>query len=193
LLTDAHLLHAALPSAVVALDFDGALAAISPHPTTHVRSFGAVPGIVIYGLQGVERWENGQLRAPAPPPGMLKLRRSLPGLLASIAHDDAIGIEDKQRSLVIHTRLTAEPDRLLEVLRVPVAEAAAAAGLEARLGKEVLETCIPGIGKATAIRELIGEDTMAVFYAGDDIGDLPAVQEVNAWSDRNGHPSSWSR
>jgi trehalose 6-phosphate phosphatase len=111
-----------------------------------------------------------------------------PGLLASVAHDDTIWIEDKQRALVIHTRLTAEPDRLLEALRGPAAEAAAAAGLEARLGKEVLEICIPGIDKGTAIRELISVDTTAVCYAGDDVGDLPAVQEVNAWSGRSGHP-----
>ena len=155
-------MRAALPSALVALDFDGTLAPISPHPADarplagvhqvlrdvratgaalavvtgrsvasllRVSSFGAVPGLVIYGLHGVERWENGQLRAPAPPPGFLELRLSLPKLVASVAHDSAIWVEDKNLSLVIHTRLTAEPDRLLETLRAPVAEAAAAAGL----------------------------------------------------------------
>lgn len=153
-----------------------------------VSRFDAVPGIVIYGLHGVERWENGQLRAPAPPPGILELRLSLPKLVTSIAHDAAIWIEDKELSLVIHTRLTAEPDRLLQVLHAPVAEAAAAAGLEARPGKEVLEICIPGTDKGTVIRELISDETAAAFYAGDDVGDLPAVQELNAWSDRSGRP-----
>ncbi|HYZ57853.1 MAG TPA: trehalose-phosphatase [Streptosporangiaceae bacterium] len=153
-----------------------------------ISGFDAVPGIVIYGLHGVERWENGRLRAPAPPPGIGELRRSLPKLLTSIAHDAAIWIEDKELSLVIHTRLTAEPDRHLQALRAPVAEAAAAVGLEARPGKEVLEICIPGTDKGTAIRELISDETAAAFYAGDDVGDLPAVQEVNAWSDRSGRP-----
>jgi trehalose 6-phosphate phosphatase len=143
---------------------------------------------VIYGTHGVERWANGHLRAPAPPPGLLELRLSLPKLLASVTHDAALWIEDKNLSLVIHTRLTAEPDRLLETLRAPVAEAAAAAGLEARPGREVLEICIPGTDKGTAIRELIGDEVAAVFYAGDDVGDLPAVQEVIAWSGRSGRP-----
>ena len=221
MLTDLDPLRAALPSALVALDFDGTLAPISPHPDDarplagvhqvlrdvratgaalavvtgrsvasllRVSGFDAVPGIVIYGLHGVERWENGRLRAPAPPPGIGELRLSLPEILTNIAHDAAIWIEDKELSLVVHTRLTAEPDRLVEVLRAPVAEAAAAAGLEVRPGKEVLEICIPGTDKGTAIRELIRDETAAVFYAGDDVGDLPAVREVNAWSGRYGRP-----
>jgi trehalose 6-phosphate phosphatase len=220
-LTDLSPLRATLPSALVALDFDGTLAPISPHPDDarpvagvlqvlrdvratgaalavvtgrsvasllRVSGFDAVPGIVIYGMHGVERWENGRLRAPATPPGLDELRLSLPKIVASVAVDPAVWIEDKELSLVIHTRLTAEPDRLAEILRAPVAEAAAAAGLEMRPGKEVLEICIPGIDKGTAIRELIGDETAAVCYAGDDVGDLPAVREVNAWSSRNGRP-----
>jgi trehalose 6-phosphate phosphatase len=220
-LTDLSPLRAALPSALVALDFDGTLAPISPHPDDarplpgvrqllgdvratgaalavvtgrsvasllRVSGFDAVPGIVIYGLHGVERWENGLLRAPATPPGIDELRGSLPKIVADVADDQAVWIEDKELSLVVHTRLTAEPDRLVEVLRAPVAEAVAAAGLEMRPGKEVLEVCIPGIDKGTAIRELIGDETAAVCYAGDDVGDLPAIREVNAWSGRSGRP-----
>jgi trehalose 6-phosphate phosphatase len=69
-----------------------------------------------------------------------------------------------------------------------VTEAVTAAGLEVRPGREVLEICIPGTDKGTAIRELIGDETAAVCYAGDDVGDLPAVREVNAWAARTGRP-----
>ena len=222
MLTDPHSLRAALPSALVALDFDGTLAPISPHPDDarplagvprvlrdvratgatlavvtgrtvasllRVTGFGAIPGIVIYGTHGVERWQAGELRAPVPPAGLQELRLSLPGLLASIADDPEVWIEDKRLSLVIHARLTAEPERLLEMLRAPVEKVAAAAGLGVRPGKEVLEICIPGIDKGTAIRELIGEDTAAACYAGDDLGDLPAIREVTAWAERSGRPA----
>ena len=221
MLTDWSALRAALPSALVALDFDGTLAPISPHPDDarpvagvirvlrDVRATGAavaivsgrsvasllrvsgldaVPGIVIYGLHGVERWANGELRAPAPPAGIDELRARLPKIVASTADDAAVWIEDKELSLVVHTRLTADPDRLVEVLRAPVTEAAVVAGLEVRPGKEVLEICIPGTDKGTAIRELIGDGTAAVLYAGDDVGDLPAIREVTAWSARTGRP-----
>lgn len=221
MLTDPHSLRAALPSALVALDFDGTLAPISPHPDDarpvagvhqvlrdvratgaalavvtgrsvasllRVSGFDTVPGIVIYGMHGVERWEDGRLRAPATPAGIGELRLSLPEIVTSTAHDAAVWIEDKELSLVVHTRLTAEPDRLVELLRAPVTEAAAAAGLEVRPGKEVLEIVIPGTDKGTAIRELIGDKTAAVVYAGDDVGDLPAIAAVNAWSGRSGRP-----
>jgi trehalose 6-phosphate phosphatase len=221
-ITDLHPLRAALSSALVALDFDGTLAPISPHPDDarpladahqilcdvratgatlavvtgrtvasllRVSSFGAVPGIVIYGTHGAERWHEGELRTPAIPPGLHELRLSLPGLLTSIAHDPDLWIEDKGLSLVIHARLTAEPERVLEMLRAPVDKVAAAAGLGVRPGKEVLEICIPGIDKGTAIHELLSDDTAAALYAGDDLGDLPAIQEVNAWAERSGRPT----
>jgi trehalose 6-phosphate phosphatase len=215
-------LRAALPSALVALDFDGTLAPISPHPDDarpladahqvlldvratgatlavvtgrsvasllRVSGFGAVPGIVIYGTHGAERWQAGELRTPAPPSGLDELRLSLPGLLTSVAHDRHLWIEDKGLSLVIHARLTAEPERVLEMLRAPVEKAAAASGLGVRPGKEVLEICIPGIDKGTAIRELLSDDPAAAFYAGDDLGDLPAMAEVKAWATRSGRPA----
>jgi trehalose 6-phosphate phosphatase len=102
-ITDLHPLRAALSSALVALDFDGTLAPISPHPDDacplagahqilcdvratgatlavvtgrtvasllRVSGFGTVPGIVIYGTHGAERWHEGELRTPAIPPGL---------------------------------------------------------------------------------------------------------------------------
>ena len=218
---DLTALRAALSSGLVALDFDGTLAPISPHPgdarplggagqllrdvratgatlavvtgrtvasLLRVSRFGAIPGIVIYGTHGAERWQAGHLRAPAPPAGLDELRVSLPGLLASIGPPD-LWLEDKGLSLVIHARLTADPDRVLEMLRTPVDEAAAAAGLGVRPGKEVLEICIPGLDKGAAIRELLGGDPAAACYAGDDLGDLPAIGAVNAWAERTGRPA----
>jgi trehalose-6-phosphatase len=44
-------------------------------------------------------------------------------------------------------------------------------------------------GKGTAIRELVSDDPAAAFYAGDDLGDLPAIHEVNAWAERSGRPT----
>ena len=91
-------------------------------------------------------------------------------------------------SLVVHARLTAAPERVLERLREPVEEAAAAVGLGVRPGREVLEICLPGIDKGTALRELLDSDPAAALYAGDDVGDLDAMAEVRAWAQRSGRP-----
>jgi trehalose 6-phosphate phosphatase len=208
-------------SSLVALDFDGTLAPISPHPEDarpvagadqvlrgiratgatlavvtgrsvvsllRVSGFGAIPGIVIYGTHGAERWEAGTLRAAPPPPGLEELRGRLPRLVASLVREPEVWIEDKSLSLVVHARLTADPERVLEQLRKPVEEAATAVGLGVRPGREVLEIGLPGIDKGTALRELLGEEPAAVLYAGDDVGDLDAVAEVNAWAGRSGRP-----
>jgi trehalose 6-phosphate phosphatase len=210
-----------LAPVLVALDFDGTLAPITPHPEDarpwpgahrvlrdvratgaalavvtgrsvssllRVSGFGAIPGIVIYGTHGAERWQEGSLRAAAAPPGLEELRERLPGLVAGIVRDPAVWVEDKSLSLVVHARMTAQPERALERLREPVEKVAAAAGLGVRPGREVLEVCLPGIDKGTAIRELLEEDRAAVLYAGDDVGDLDAMVEVNAWAERVGRP-----
>jgi len=217
---DLAALRAALPSGLVALDFDGTLAPISPLPgdarplggvdqllrdvratgatlavvtgrtvasLLRVSRFAAIPGIVIYGTHGAERWQAGHLRVPAPPAGLAELRVSLPRLLASIGPE--LWLEDKGLSLVIHARLSADPGRALETLRTPVGAAAAAAGLGVRPGKEVLEICIPGLDKGGAIRELLSDDPAGACYAGDDLGDLPAIGAVNAWAERTGRPA----
>ena len=79
-------------------------------------------------------------------------------------------------------------ERVLERLREPVEQAAAAVGLGVRPGREVLEICLPGIDKGTAIRELLDGDPAVVLYAGDDVGDLDAMAEVHAWAQRSGRP-----
>jgi trehalose 6-phosphate phosphatase len=211
-----------LAPALVALDFDGTLAPITPHPEDarpvpgadrmlravratgatlavvsgrsvasllRVSGFGAIPGIVIYGTHGAERWQAGVLRAAPTPPGLEELRVRLPGLVAGLVREPGLWVENKSLSLVVHARMTPEPERVLEELREPVEAAAAAVGLGVRPGREVLEICVPGIDKGTAIRELLDGDPAAVLYAGDDVGDLDAMAEVHAWAQRSGRPA----
>jgi trehalose 6-phosphate phosphatase len=88
----------------------------------------------------------------------------------------------------VHTRRAAEPERSLAELAGPVAELAERNGLRSHPGKLVLEIRIPDLSKATALGELLDDDA-AALYAGDDLGDLPAVAEVRAWAARTGRPA----
>ena len=158
-------LRAALPSGLVALDFDGTLAPISPRPADarplagvgqilrdvratgatlavitgrsvasllHVSGFGAIPGIVVYGTHGAERWQAGALRTAEAPPGLDELRLSLPRLLLS-------GLALSLDNLVIGFALgTYQTGILLSALVIgSVSVAMSLAGLEigARVGQ----------------------------------------------------------
>ena len=56
-------------------------------------------------------------------------------------------------------------------------------------GRKSSRSAFPGLDKGTAIRELLSRDPAAALYAGDDLGDLPAIGEVNAWARRSGRPA----
>jgi trehalose 6-phosphate phosphatase len=52
----------------------------------------------------------------------------------------------------------------------------------------VLEIRIPHLSKATALEQLLAPDTSAALFAGDDLGDLPALAAVSAWAAATGRP-----
>lgn len=139
--------------------------------------FEAVPGLVVEGLYGAESWHEGRLDSPATPAQVEELRRRLPAALAG--GDDALWIEDKRLSLVVHGRLAAEPEAALDPVREPVAALAARLGLEVHPGRGVIELRLPGYDKAGALHRLVERcSPRVVLFAGDDRGDLPALLAV---------------
>jgi len=214
-------ISAVLPDAVVAIDFDGTMTPLSPHPddavpnrevldqlvrlahvgarvavitgrsatsAVDVGELARVPGIVVEGLYGAERWHNGELRTQPTPDSIVAMRDELPLLLKRLAADPAVWIEDKRLSLVVHTRLTDDPDGALAALHQPVSALARAHGMEVRRGAEVLELVLPGIDKSGAVWRLVDDSTRALLYIGDDVGDLPAFAAVRQWRDRTARP-----
>ncbi|PYC85417.1 trehalose-phosphatase [Streptomyces tateyamensis] len=165
----------------------GGLAVVTGRPAlgaVRLGGFADQPGLadlVVLGHYGAERWEGatGKLTAPPPPAGVAALRADLPGLLAGLALPPGIAVEDKERSLAVHTRRTDDPDAVLELLRAPLAELAAAHGLVVEPGRMVLELRPPGVDKGAALTGLLAErGARAVLYAGDDLGDLAAFAAV---------------
>jgi trehalose 6-phosphate phosphatase len=147
----------------------------------------AIERVVVSGLHGVETWRAGQLDTREEPAGLAALRTSLPPLLRRT--DDRVWLEDKRLSLVVHTRQAADPDAALAELAERLPPLVAEQGLELHPGKLVLEIRIPGPSKATALAELLTADTSAALFAGDDLGDLPAMEAVSAWAAATGRPA----
>jgi trehalose 6-phosphate phosphatase len=199
-----------LSGALVATDFDGTLAPLVLDPdasraapgavealaslaargarvavvtgrdaATVVRLGGlhAIPGVTVAGLYGLECWHDGRLETPEPPPEIEELRRRLPGAITDGGPE--VWIEDKRLSLVVHFRRAPDPDAARDAVRGPVTELGRELGFEVHPGSMVLELRLPGFDKAAALRRL-GAGCPAVLFLGDDLGDLPAFEEIRA-------------
>jgi trehalose 6-phosphate phosphatase len=169
----------------------GTLAVITGRPAAEaveLGGFGAVPGLIVLGHYGGERWEAGELTAPEPPPGVEAARGRLPQLIADAGAPEGVRIEDKGSALAVHTRRAADPAGALAALREPLAGLAADVGLVVEPGRLVIELRPPGMDKGAALTALVAErEAGPVLFAGDDLGDLAAFAAVRALRG-DGHP-----
>jgi trehalose 6-phosphate phosphatase len=139
----------------------------------------AVPGLIVLGHYGAQRWQAGELTAPAAPPGVQAVRDALPGLLAGLPAPEGTTVEDKGTALAVHTRRAADPAAALELLREPLRQLAREAGLTVEPGRMVLELRPPGMDKGAALRKLTAErGARSVLFCGDDLGDLAAFAAI---------------
>ena len=160
----------------------GAVAVVSGRAATDVVTLGdlsSVPGLWVLGHYGLQRWSGGRLETPAVDPAIDRARERLAAALETAPA--GVHVEDKEHSLVVHTRPAAEPLAALDEVAPQVAALAAELGLELVPGRMVLELRPAGTDKGRALRALVAErDVRAVVYVGDDAGDLPAFAAVEA-------------
>jgi trehalose 6-phosphate phosphatase len=155
-----------------------ALALVTGRPAdvvVQLAGLADVPGLVVLGQYGAQRWAGAEVSSPPALPGVARVREQLPAVLAA----EGAELEDKGLSLVVHTRRTADPAGALERLGPPVRALAADAGLEVHPGRLVLELRPPGYDKRGALLSLCEPVPSAVLFAGDDLGDLPAFDAVD--------------
>jgi trehalose 6-phosphate phosphatase len=145
--------------------------------------FDSAPGLerlVVLGHYGLERWDaaSSSLHTVDPPEGLERVRATLPDLLASLDLQDA-DVEDKGLSVAVHVRRLADPAGAFSAMEGPLRELAGASGLAAEPGRFVVELRPPGMDKGQALRTLADEvEAQTVVFTGDDLGDLPAFDEV---------------
>ncbi|RZS87569.1 trehalose 6-phosphatase [Motilibacter rhizosphaerae] len=136
--------------------------------------------VTVLGAYGRERWDaaTGEVQAPPEPPAVAAARAEVAELLARTAPD--AHLEDKPAAVAVHTRRSADPEGAFARLREPVRAVAEAHGLAFEPGRLVLEVRAPGADKGAALRGLLEElgGASALVFVGDDLGDLPAFDEV---------------
>ncbi|MBO8187877.1 MULTISPECIES: trehalose-phosphatase [Streptomyces] len=165
------------------------VAVITGRPAADAVRFGGfesvagLEGLTVLGAYGAERWDAADpvVRAPEPPAGVADVRAELPAVLAASAAPQGTWTEDKGRALAVHTRRAATPDEALDRLRAPLYALAERHGLVVEPGRMVLELRPPGADKGAALTGYVHERAAtAVAYAGDDLGDVPAYDAVEA-------------
>ncbi|MEV4474296.1 trehalose-phosphatase [Nonomuraea sp. NPDC049504] len=162
----------------------GAVAIVTGRPPATALALGPgladVPGLVVLGHYGFERWEDGRVSAPPPPPGVPNAEAELPLLLESLGVQ-GVRIEDKGRAVAVHTRRSPDPEGALAALREPLAKLADKHGLVIEPGRMVLELRPPGMDKGHALGLFLTErEARSVMFVGDDLGDLAAFDAVRA-------------
>jgi len=160
----------------------GRLAIVTGRPAEVVVALAGlhrVPGLVVLGQYGAERWSAGEVSLTPALPGIDVARAELPAL---VAQHGAV-VEDKRLALVVHTRTAPDPAGAQAALTAPLAELAVRVGLELHRGRFVLELRPPGFDKrgallsAAALADPAGPS--AVLFAGDDVGDGAAYDAVD--------------
>ena len=139
-----------------------------------------VPGLVVLGHYGLERWDGGTVTAPEDLSAVAEARRRLPDVLAAAGAPDGTYVEDKGAAVAVHTRRTAAPSATFDSLRDPLTGLAAEVGLVVEPGRFVHELRPAGGDKGDALRTLVAERAPSVVvFAGDDLGDLAAFDAVD--------------
>jgi trehalose 6-phosphate phosphatase len=161
----------------------GTLAVITGRPARLAVQLGGldqVPGLIVLGQYGRQRWESGTLTSsPPPPPGVRDAWAQLPSVLAASGAPEGTFLEDKGDAVAVHTRRTAEPGPALDRLSGPLTALAERTGLVTEPGRMVIELRPAGFDKGQALKNLATErNAGAVMYAGDDLGDRAAFLAV---------------
>ncbi|MDQ2814269.1 MAG: trehalose-phosphatase, partial [Actinomycetota bacterium] len=151
----------------------------APADVVRLGGLQAIPGLIVLGHYGWQRWQDGRLSAPEPGSAVEAARAALPGLLRAAGAPEGTAIEDKTHALAVHTRRAADPEDTLRELSGPLGELAGRLGLTAEPGRFVVELRPPGVDKGTALTGLVRERAAtSVMFCGDDLGDLPAFAAV---------------
>lgn len=166
----------------------GAIAVVTGRPAAVAVDYAGLAGapdlagLVVFGHYGVERWDSatGQVTAPEVHQGVPAARAALPAVLAAVDLGGEVHIEDKGRSVAVHTRRAAEPDAALARLAPVLEQLAVRHGLVLEPGRMVIELRPPGMDKGQALRRHAAEcRSRSVAYIGDDLGDLPAFAAID--------------
>ncbi len=142
-----------------------------------------VPGVLLLGSYGLEPWMRLTKEEPLPPPtapseALVRLARDLQEMTDWLP---GVQVETKTMGVAVHYRNSPEPRRAAQLVRRMVDQVARHDGLEVVRGKLVVEVRPPRSGhKGSALAAILDRlNPKGCIFAGDDLGDLPAMEELH--------------
>ncbi len=160
----------------------GFVAVISGRPLAFLRERVQVPGIPLLGSYGIERFRDGQCyMAPEAQEWLGTARDAGDQLMKHFANWPGVRIEEKAVSVAAHWRQADDQAAASAEIRLVTADIAATTGLRVDFGKLVAELRPPiDVDKGSAVADLLAQEKPKVIaYAGDDLGDIPALEKVH--------------
>ena len=160
----------------------GLLTVMSGRPLDFLVDRVRISGISLLGSYGIERIEtDGRRRVdPAAIPWLGKVKDASQELAEILADSPGIRVEEKSVSVAVHWRQSPDRNAAGAQVRYVAAEVADRTGLRLEPGKLVEELRPPiDVHKGSEICRILDlKEPRVIAYAGDDLGDIPALRAV---------------
>lgn len=157
----------------------GLLAVISGRPVEFLRQRIPVPEVKLLGTYGIEQVQDGIRQVDAEAEKWLgRVSEASHALRGVLGGAQGIRVEEKSVSVAVHWRQAADQPAAADRVHRATEQIAAVTGLRLEAGKLTEELLPPvDMDKGTALVRLLAAETLTtVAYAGDDVGDIPALR-----------------
>ena len=160
----------------------GLVAVISGRPVAFLEERVKAPGVPLLGSYGMEQSFDGARQiAPEAEHWLAPVREAAQRLRPIFAGSPGIRVEEKSVSVAVHWRQAPDHAAAADQVRQATERVSEELGLRLEPGKLVEELRPPiDVDKGSAISALLAAhgDLTAFAYAGDDLGDIPALRKA---------------
>jgi trehalose 6-phosphate phosphatase len=159
----------------------GLVAVMSGRPVDFLADRVRVTGVKLLGSYGIEQIRDGLRQLdPDAKEWLGNVRQASQALDERLSAWPGIRVEKKSVSVAVHWRQAPDHEAAANEVRRVAAQIAAETGLRLEPGKLVEELSPPiDVDKGSAIVALLAAEKPAtIAYAGDDLGDIPALRAV---------------
>jgi trehalose 6-phosphate phosphatase len=161
----------------------GLLAVVSGRPAVFLEDRVRVPGIPLLGSYGMEQSRDGKRQVdPAAQAWLGKVDEADSALRDLLGSVPGVRIERKAVSVAAHWRQAPDHAAASALVREAAGQVARQTGLRLEPGKLVEELRPPvDVDKGSTVAALLATRKPEAFaFAGDDLGDIPALRAVRA-------------